>query len=629
MDSRITIASVGYLNAWPLTSRIDPERYHVIADHPATVARMLDERTVDLALVPVAAVLDDPDLRILPGFCIGASGPVQSVLLVAETPPESWETVILDGVSRTSVVLARLLLAGPLKDRLRPDLRVIAGEPGSGIPSAQGTTAAVVIGDAARDLPERVTERIDLAELWTRWTGLPFVFAVWAGRPDLDPAVRADVRIAAQAGVDAIPADYTGEDLLYLRDAIRYPLDEKALMGLRRFAALAKQAGYVRSDEVRLYGPPIRLFKRSADLDTLLSKGADGERLTHDEACRLDREATIADLGAAADLRKQRLHPGNEVTYIISRNINYTNVCVTACKFCAFYRPKNHKEAYTLTREVMHQKIQETVDCGGIEILLQGGLNPALGIEWYEDLFRWVKETFPTIALHALSPEEIYHIMAVSKLDLRTCLERLIAAGMDSIPGGGAEVLDDEVRHRIAPLKATTQEWLDCMEMAHNLGLRSSATMMFGVGETTVHRVNHLVRLRDVQDRTGGFTAFICWTFVPDNTYVKPAGNTGADYLRTNALSRLVLDNIKNLQASWVTQGPGVAQASLHMGCNDYGSVMLEENVVSAAGSTWKLSLEDVERNISAAGFVPVRRNMRYQHVGGAVTAAGKTLQIA
>jgi cyclic dehypoxanthinyl futalosine synthase len=199
-------------------------------------------------------------------------------------------------------------------------------------------------------------------------------------------------------------------------------------------------------------------------------------------------------------------------------------------------------------------------------------------------------------------------------------IERLVHAGMNSIPGGGAEVLDDEIRKKIAPLKCSTAEWLECMEVAHGLGLRSSATMMFGVGETTEHRVKHLLRLRDLQDRTGGFTAFICWTFVPDNTYVKPAGNTAADWLRTNALSRLVLDNVKNVQASWVTQGPGVAQAGLHMGCNDFGSVMLEENVVSAAGSTWAMTIPDVERNIREAGFVPVRRNMRYDHVGEAVT---------
>jgi cyclic dehypoxanthinyl futalosine synthase len=615
------IGTVSYLNAQPLVDAL--EGYPIWRGHPSEIARRLAEGEVDLALVPVAAVLaGSPDLRIVPGFCIGADGPVGSVLLVAETEPEAWTEVVLDGVSRTSVILAQLLLRrGPLAARVRSDLRIVDGAPGTGVARAGGTVASVVIGDVARALPERLTVRIDLAAAWKEWTKLPFVFAVWAGHADLDPGVLGAVRDAGRRGVEAIAARYTGDDLRYLTENLRYPLDERALMGLRRFAALAKQEGLLPSDEVRLYSPPIRLARRALDLDTLLSKGASGERLSFDEGVRLDREASISDLGAAADLRKQMLHPGDNVTYIVSRNINYTNVCVTACKFCAFYRPKRHGEAYVLTRDQMAQKIQETVDCGGIEILLQGGLHPELGIGWYEDLFRWVKQNWPGIALHALSPEEIYHIMAVSQLSLRETLERLIAAGMDSIPGGGAEVLDDEIRKKIAPLKATSQEWLDCMEEAHRLGLRSSSTMMFGVGETSVHRVRHFDRLRAVQDRTGGFTAFICWTFVPDNTYVKPAGNTGADYLRTNALARLYLDNIRNLQASWVTQGPGLAQASLHMGCNDYGSVMLEENVVSAAGNTWSLTLDDLERNIREAGFVPVRRNMRYQRVVGSTVA--------
>lgn len=620
---KITIASVGYLNAWPLTSKIDKEKYHVIAGHPSEVAGMLHRGEVDLALVPVAAALASNDLRILPGWGIGADGPVASVVIAAETPMEEWTEVLLDGVSRTSAVLAQLLLAGPWKDKVRADLTIRHVEATTGAEQAQGTVASLVIGDAARDLAERLTVRYDLAEAWRAWTGLPFVFAVWAGRSTLDVEVRDDVRAAGKAGVEAIAAEHSGADLVYLSENLRYPLDERALMGLRRFAAMAKQKGLVGTDEVRLYPPPMRLAKRSPDIDILLQRGADGERLTFDEAVRLDLESNINDLGAAADLRRQRLHPGDEVTYIISRNINYTNVCTTACKFCAFWRPARHGEAYVLTRDQMAQKIQETIDVGGIEILLQGGLNPALKIDYYEDLFRWVKSNFK-ISLHALSPEEIYHIMDVSNLDMTTVLQRLIAAGLDSIPGGGAEVLHDDIRKKIAPLKASSQQWLDCMEAAHALGLRSSATMMFGVGDTSFHRVTHLDRLRELQDRTHGFTAFICWTFVPDNTYVKPKGNTAADYLRTNALSRLYLDNIKNVQASWVTQGPGVAQASLHMGCNDYGSVMLEENVVSAAGSTFKLTIEEVERNIRTAGYVPVRRNMRYDHVGGALTAAGK-----
>lgn len=608
LRKRVRIACVGYTNAWPLCKFLDTSKFEVVPCVPSMAARLLRSGEADLGLIPVGAILEG-DYRIVPGYCIGCDGDVASVLLVGETPVEEWTEVVLDGESRSSVVLAQILLRGPLG---RPDLPVRPVDPGTGAFHAQGKVGAVVIGDAARNLPERLTWRVDMGRVWKEWTGLPFVFAVWAGRPDLDPEALAGVREAAEKGL-AWRADAPAADRDYLMKNIRYELDDRALMGMYRFLALGQDAGLLPKGSVSLYGPSTRRRLRP-DLDTLLSKGAEGERLTLEEGTRLLSDARIQDLGSAAHLRRVALHPGREVTYIISRNINYTNVCLTACKFCAFYRPKNHEEAYTLTREQLHQKITELVACGGIEILLQGGLNPALGIAYYEDLFRWVKANYP-VALHALSPEEIFHIMSVSQLSMDETLDRLVAAGMDSIPGGGAEVLVDRVRKRIAPLKCSTDEWLEVMRRAHRRGLRSSATMMFGMGETLADRVEHLVRLRDLQDETGGFTAFICWTFVPDNTYVTPAGNTPSDYLRTNAVSRLMLDNFENLQASWVTQGPGVAQASLWMGCNDYGSVMLEENVVSAAGSTWSMTIDDVEHNIRMAGFLPVRRNMRYDHL--------------
>lgn len=603
------VACVGYTNAWPLTRHLDRDRFEVLPCVPSEAARLLREGRADVGLIPVAALLSDADYRVVPGLAIGCDGEVASVLLVGETPLSEWEAVALDGESRTSVVLAQLLLAGPLG---RPDLRVYPVDAGSGAFHAQGKTGAVVIGDAARNLPERLVTRIDLGQAWKEWTGLPFVFAVWAGRKDLDPEAIEGLRASARQGL-AERAFAPEADREYLTRNIRYELDDRALMGLRRFAALGYRAGLLARDTFSLYPPPIRRRPRP-DLDTVLARGAEGERLTVEEGVRLESEASLEDLGAAAHARRMALHPDREVTYIISRNVNYTNVCVTACKFCAFYRPKNHPEAYVLTRDQLHAKLSELVALGGVEVLLQGGLNLALGIEYYEDLFRWIKANYP-LALHALSPEEIFHIMAVSRLSMEETLDRLVAAGMDSIPGGGAEVLDDEVRKRIAPLKCTTEEWLAVMRMAHQKGLRSSATMMFGVGETAEQRMKHLVRLRDLQDEYGGFTAFICWTFVPENTWVTPSNNTAAAWLRTNAVSRLMLDNFDNLQASWVTQGPGVAQASLSMGCNDFGSVMLEENVVSAAGSTFAMTIDEVENHIRAAGFVPVRRNMRYDHL--------------
>ncbi len=389
------------------------------------------------------------------------------------------------------------------------------------------------------------------------------------------------------------------------------------LDGLERFLAMAAAKGFLPKIPLRFVDDVVksRRTRRHVSLDAALEKAADGGRFDADEAELLDEKAPLVDLGLAADARRRALHPEGVVTYLVSRNVNYTNVCTPACHFCAFYRPRGHRESYVLGREELARKIEETLRLGGIELLLQGGLHPDLGIEWYEDLFRWVKTTYPSIALHALSPEEIWHIARTSQIPLDATIGRLVDAGLDSIPGGGAEVLDDEVRRRIAPLKCSTDEWLTVMRAAHRRGLRSTATLMFGVGEESRHRVNHLLRLRELQDETGGFTAFICWTFQPEHTRLEPGDNTAHGYLRVNALSRLVLDNVPNLQASWVTMGGGVAQASLHMGCNDFGSVMIEENVVSAAGTTFQMDAEEVERHIRDAGFTPARRNMKYQRI--------------
>ncbi len=618
--NRIRVGAVGYTNAWPLTNRLDRIRYQTFEDHPAEVARKLRDGEIDIGLVPVAAVLSDGDYKVLPGWCIGSEGPVKSVVLAGTVPPEQWTEVVLDGVSRTSLVLAKLLLReGPWK-HLTVETRIVP--PTTALDHAGGTVAALVIGDAARHLPAEYSHTLDLGEAWTAWTGLPFVFAVWAGRKDLALADLEGLRTAAAEGMN-LRQHLSEAERTYLTEDIRYELDDQAMMGLRRFAALGARAGLVQDQALDLYAPPPVIRPRLPDLDTLLARGAEGERLSVGEALRL-YDAPLSDLGAAANLRRWALHPTDEVTYIISRNINYTNVCVTACKFCSFYRPRNHREAYVLTDEQVFQKCDELVRAGGTEVLLQGGLHRELGIEYYERLFRFIKARFP-LDLHALSPEEIFHIMQISDLSMDETLDRLAAAGMDSLPGGGAEVLVDSIRKQIAPLKCTTDQWLQVMEAAHDRGMKASSTLMFGMMDTPAHRVEHLLRLRELQDRTGGFVAFICWTFQPENNYVDPGDNTAGDYLRVNALSRLFLDNIPNLQASWVTQGPGVAQASLYMGCNDFGSVMMEENVVSAAGTTFAMTVGDVERNIREAGFTPIRRNAGYDHLGGALTQPRRT----
>jgi len=331
---------------------------------------------------------------------------------------------------------------------------------------------------------------------------------------------------------------------------------------------------------------------------------------------RLYAEAPVLELGAAADARRRMLHPEDVVTYIIDRNVNYTNVCVTRCKFCNFYRPPTNKtEGYVLSREELGRKFQETVDLGGVQILLQGGLNPNLPIGWYEDLFRWMKQSFP-LAIHGLSPEEIRYIAELENLPIRTVIERLIAAGLDSIPGGGAEILDDEIRMAISPLKCTTDTWMEVMRQAHALGLRTTATMVFGFGEEPRHIVSHFDRLRALQDQTAGFTAFICWPFQAEGTRLKLRDDTTAmRYLRVFALARLYLDNFPSLQVSWPTMGPEVGQVGLRFGGNDFGSAMIEENVVSQAGAIFALGAEDIERYIRGAGFTPRRRNMRYERL--------------
>jgi cyclic dehypoxanthinyl futalosine synthase len=349
----------------------------------------------------------------------------------------------------------------------------------------------------------------------------------------------------------------------------------------------------------------------------LESKIERGDRLSFDEALFLYRDAPTQWLGRMADNVRARRHPNRVVTYIIDRNVNYTNVCVARCNFCAFYRQVGHREGYVLGFDEIFRKIDETIAVGGGQLLLQGGHNPDLPIEWYEDLFRGVKERYPTFRLHALSPPEVIHISRMSKLAVGEVIERLIAAGLDSIPGGGAEILVDRVRKLLNCYgKASADEWLDVMRHAHRAGLRTTATMMYGTVETLEERLAHMVRLREVQDETGGFTAFITWSYQPEHTERGGSEATGLEYLRTLALARLVLDNFDNLQASWVTQGGKVGQLSLAFGANDMGSVMIEENVVRAAGASYCMDEVEIVRNVENAGFIAKRRNMHYEVLG-------------
>jgi cyclic dehypoxanthinyl futalosine synthase len=352
-------------------------------------------------------------------------------------------------------------------------------------------------------------------------------------------------------------------------------------------------------------------------VDAIAAKVTRGERIDAAEALTLYRDASTWHLGRLADTIRARRHPERVVTYIIDRNVNYTNICVARCNFCAFYRTVGSPDGYVLSREELFAKIDETISVGGNQLLLQGGHNPDLPLAWYEDLFRAVKAQYPTFRLHALSPPEILHISRTSKLPVPEVVTRLIGAGLDSVPGGGAEILVDRVRKLLNCYgKATADEWLGVMREVHLQGLRTTATMMYGSVETPEERIEHMMRLRTLQDETHGFTAFITWSYQPDHTELAGVELTGVEYLRTLALARIVLDNFDNLQASWVTQGGKVGQLSLAFGANDMGSVMIEENVVRAAGASFCMDEVEIVRNVENAGFTPMRRTMHYELVG-------------
>lgn len=592
MTARVRLAAVSYLSARPLTYGIEcglaEDLFELTFDSAEGCARRLSRGLADVALVP-------------------------------------------------STNFGALSLDSGLDVRVVPNIAVVVrGDPPAGL--AHEHDLAGIVGSVGD---------------WRRRSGLPFVSLLWVGRSGaVDEAMANLLAESLEQGLEhlgdiagAHAEAYGGARTHYesfLAETLSYRLGAQEMSGLSAFLEhlrLAEAPASAPAPRIRFFdfayvpGPAIAPAKSSGlrkksslpGLDALLSGAASGERLNPAEGLRLYENAPLLDLGKAADERRRVLHPQNVVTYIIDRNVNYTNLCVTACKFCNFYRPAKSKEAYTLSREVLAEKFSETVAMGGIQILLQGGVNPDLRIGYYEDLFRWTKANFP-LALHALSPEEISFIAKQEGLSIREVLRRLVDAGMDSLPGGGAEILDDEIRHRVSPLKCTADTWMDVMREAHALGLRTTATMVFGFGETSEHIVRHFERLRALQDQTAGFTAFICWPFQSEGTRLRLRDDTSAHrYLRVFSLARLYLDNFPNLQVSWPTMGPDIGQVALRFGGNDFGSAMIEENVVSQAGAVFKLSAEDIERRVRAAGFVPRRRNMRYELLpirGGAVGSA-------
>jgi len=363
--------------------------------------------------------------------------------------------------------------------------------------------------------------------------------------------------------------------------------------------------------------------------EMLVERVLNGERISREDA-RVLYGFPLSDLGALAHQRRLRVKAdayggrGNEVvTYIVDRNVNYTNVCNVYCKFCAFYRTEKDEDHYVITEEELDRKLDELSAIGGVQVLLQGGHHPGLGIDFYLNMLGHIREKYPHINVHGFSPPEFNHFAETFGMPLREVVARFKEAGLGSIPGGGGEILVDRVRERVSPLKCGSDEWLEVMRIGHELGLRSSATMMFGHVETVEERLEHLQRLRDLQDETGGFTAFICWTFQAENTVLRAEPVGSAEYLRMQALARIFLDNFENVQSSWVTQGPRIGQVALLYGANDFGSVMMEENVVSQAGASFRLSAGEIERLIREAGFEACRRNNWYELMESGATVGG------
>lgn len=354
-------------------------------------------------------------------------------------------------------------------------------------------------------------------------------------------------------------------------------------------------------------------------VNSILDKAIRGERLNLEDTVTLFESDEIEKIGHAADIMTKRLHPDPITTFVIGRNVNYTNVCDVYCRFCAFYRRPGHKEGYVLSDEEIFQKIQETQDVDGTEILMQGGTNPDLPFSYYTDLLRNIKKRFPNITMHSFSPAEIVKMMEVSGLSMEEVVRELRDAGLDSLPGGGAEILDDRIRQKVSKLKGSWRQWMDIMQTAHKLGMNTTATMVIGLGETMEQRALHLLRIREAQDEcvqngwnSKGFLAFIPFTFQPDNTNLKRERETPEAYLKTVAISRLAIDNVRNLQSSWVTMGPEIGKLSLSYGCNDFGSTMMEENVVSSAGAVYKVNIESILKLIRESGNIPAQRNTKY-----------------
>jgi len=659
----VRVGHIEFLNCYPLYFGLEQRAaeglageaaFELVPGVPTGLNRMLLSGTIDFG--PISSIeygRGFRQLRVSRRLSISSNGAVDSIQLVSRRPLEEVQRIALTPKSATSVTLLKTVMK--LKYGLSPVYDELLQAPEDALCDHD---AVLLIGDEALEAlyyPVPDTRLYDLGRIWREWTGHPMVYAVWAAREDFLSAHSAELLAVEDELVrsmdysrQAAPRVVQAASVLWRFDrpcldryfeVLHYGFSERYREGLRKFFELAYEAGELADvPELRFFGndgeagqaaPPPRPAVRPsprvvapAPIDAaLVERIRAGARLTDEEALALLRSRDLLSVGQLAAERRARQVPGDVVTFIIDRNINYTNICLTGCDFCAFYRSPGAEGGYLLAKEEIFSKIEETLALEGTAVLMQGGLHPDLDIAFYEDLFRSIKERF-TITIHSLSPPEIIHIAKLSGLTTRVTLERLRAAGLDSLPGGGAEILVDRVRQHVAPKKARTEPWLQVMREAHELGMGTTATMMFGSVETLEERVEHLRRIRDLQDESlgrglGGFRAFIPWTFQEGNSalegFTEPA--TAADYLVTLAVSRIYLDNVANIQASWVTQGLKIGQVALQFGANDVGSTMIEENVVAAAGVAFSVGADDLVAAIRAAGYVPAQRRTDYSLV--------------
>jgi cyclic dehypoxanthinyl futalosine synthase len=631
----LRIGAVSYLNTKPLIYQLPQllgDSASLTLDLPSRLADNLASGELDVALIPSVEYFRglDRGYQIISNAAIACRGPVWSVRLLSRVPTQRIRRLALDEGSRTSAAMIRVLLWEMYG--LRPETIPMGMDEN---PESVDADAILMIGDRAMHPARGVYRTIwDLGDRWCRHTELPFVFATWVARGGVDTTGLADILQASRdagreafeeiADTEAAKHGLTKEDVhRYFAENLHFHLGPGERLGLAAFHEKAATIGLAPKSGVTTplttsdsYQTTDMIAPANDSIETILEKAIAGDRLSAVDALALLESNDLAAIGAAADQVSRRMHPEGYRTYNIDRNINYTNICTAVCDFCAFYRGPKSDEGYVLPREQILKKIEETVALGGNQILMQGGLHPKFKLDWYEELLRDIKTAFPDLNVHGFSPPELHHFTKVNNLSIEEVLTRLKAAGLGSIPGGGAEILVDRVRNEITRGKVMTDDWLNVMRVWHKLGGISTATMMFGHAETLSERIEHLQRVRDLQDETNGFTAFICWTFQPDNTQMDHYAPKGSfEYLKMLAVSRLFLDNVPNIQSSWVTQGLKVGQLAMTFGANDMGSLMLEENVVAEAGTVHFLTLDQIREAIEELGFQPRQRTVFYELV--------------